>query len=353
MRKSLLPLLIGIFLLFLLSACASENSNQSNSEDKTNNDSKDTESSSDVIELKLGTKMPSETSEGIAFDKFAELVEEKTNGEVVVQVYPAEQLGKGTTQIDNMIMGTQDMYAEGSTYFSDFDKRLEVASVPYLFEDFEHFQKFNTGKVGKYIQKNLIDQGIRFLNTERNFVRGPYRVLLSSTPVQTLDDLEGLRMRSFESSIYPEVWSALGVNPIVVAWTETYLAIKQGTVDAVTSPISLVRGMNFAEVAPYMTVIDEYPQDIVIAVSEESFRRLNKEQQQAMIEAANEAGEIGTQLAKDSIEEDIAFMKEENGLEVIEIDKEKWVNAAQPVHEQLEKDGFIPEGMVEAVNSAK
>src|SRR5690606_26012867 len=105
-------------------------------------------------------------------------------------------LGKGTTQIDNMILGTQDMYAEGITYFQDYDSRTELSSVPFLFRDFEHYQKFNTGEIGLDIQETLIENGMRILNTERNFVRGPYRVLLSTRPVKSVDDLQGLKVRA-------------------------------------------------------------------------------------------------------------------------------------------------------------
>lgn len=341
MRKTLYIL---VLLLIIVSGCNGESA----SEDVVKEKNPD-----EVIELSLGTKMPDETSEGQAFNYFADLVEEKTEGTVKVNVFPAEQLGTGTTQIDNMIMGTQDMYAEGIGYFKDFDPRLEVASIPYLFQDFQHYQDFNKSEVGQEINENLIEQGMRIINTERNFVRGPYRVLLSTHPIESLEDVEGLKVRSHESAIYADAWSYLGANPTVIAWTETYLAIRQGTVDAVISPISLVRGMNFAEVAPYMTLIDEYPQDVAIVIAEESFQKLTEDQQQALVDAANEAGEYGEELALESVEEDIEFMKDENKLEIIEIDNAKWSEFMDDFHYQLEEDGILEEGLVDYIKGMR
>lgn len=327
---------IGVLLLLMLivSACGEK-----------------AEGTDDVIELKLGTKMPQDTAEGKGFDIFADLVKKKSGGKLIVKVYPAEQLGKGTTQVDNMLLGTQDMYAEGATYFSDFDPRIEVSSVPFLFRDFDHYQKFNTGEIGQEINEKLISEGVRILNTDRNFIRGPYRVLLTKEPVKTVEDLKGLKLRSFESAFYSAAYSSVGAKPVVVAWTETYLGLKQNLVDGVTSPISLVWPMKFTEVAQNMTVIDEYPQDVVITMNEDRFSKLSEQNQKILIEAANEAGEEATKITLSEVEKHLELMKEEHGIEIFEINRADWTEAFSDYHYQLEEEGKIPEGFVERIKS--
>ncbi|MHA6258865.1 TRAP transporter substrate-binding protein [Sporosarcina sp. CAU 1771] len=332
--KRFLFLIISALMILVVSACGKNGAGED-----------------EVIELKLGTKMPQETAEGKGFDRFAELVKEKSDGKMIVKVYPAEQLGTGTTQLDNMLLGTQDMYGEGATFLSDFDPRIEVSSIPYLFRDFEHYQKFNTGELGQEINDKLISEGVRILNNERNFVRGPYRVMLTKEPVKSVKDLEGLKLRSFESAFYSAAYSSVGAKPTVVAWTETYLGLKQNLVDAVTSPISLVWPMKFTEVTPYMTIIDEYPQDVVIAMSEDRFSKLSEENQAILIEAANEAGEDATKLTLEAVEEHLKLMKEEHNIEIFEIDKAEWGEAFSDYHYQLEKDGKLPEGYVDRIKA--
>ncbi|WP_085990938.1 TRAP transporter substrate-binding protein [Oceanobacillus senegalensis] len=335
--KKLILLTVGLLMLAIVSACSSSSSS-SNSGDGP-------------IELKLGTKMPNESSEGEAFNRFAEIVEEKSGGELIVNVFPAEQLGKGTTQIDNMLLGTQDMYAESITYFSDYDPRAEIGTVPFLFRDFEHFQKFNTGEMGQEIYDTLVSEGIRILNTERNFRRGPYRVLVSNTPVKTVEDLEGLKIRSFESEFYSGAYESVGANPTVIAWTETYLGINQNLVNAATSPISLVWPMKFTEVAPHVTLIDEYPQEVVIAMNEEKFSSLSEEHQQILMDAANQAGEEATKKLDEEVEEHLQLMKDEHEIKIHEIDKEVWIEAFSDYHYQLEEEGRIPEGYIDQIKS--
>lgn len=332
--KKLFLITVSIFLLVVISACSETSSG-----------------SGGTIELKLGTKMPSDSSEGKAFQHFADLVEEMSNGEIHVKVFPAEQLGKGTTQVDNMLLGTQDMYAEGANYFSDYDSRIEVSSVPFLFRDFEHFQKFNTGEMGQEIYDTLVSKGIRILNTERNFVRGPYRVLVSNTPIKTVEDLKGLKIRSFESEFYSGAYESVGAKPTVSAWTETYLAINQNLVNAATSPMNLVWPMKFTEVAPYMTIIDEYPQDVVIAMNEDKYSGLSEEHQQILVDAANQTGAEVTEEIDTEIEEHIQLMKDEHDIEIFEINKEEWVEAFSDYHYQLEEEGKIPEGYVDQIRS--
>ena len=334
MKKHLLYTPIILILVLFVSAC----------NNATNADSKN-------IVIKMGTKMPQESLEGEMFDYFADLVHEKSNGEITIQMYPAEQLGKGNTQIDNILNGTQQIYAEGITYFSDLDKRVELSSVPFLFRDFEHFQNFNKSEMGQDIHNNLIENNVRILNDERNFRRGPERVMLSKEPITSPEDLNGLKILSFESKTYSQAYEYVESNPTVVAWTETYLALNQNLVNAATSPLSLVWGMKFTEVAPHMSMIDEYPQDVVLAMNEEFFQGLSEEHQNILIDAANETGEENNRRIEDVVDEQLSMMQAEHDIKIHEINKEDWTKAFEGFHYQLEEDGDIPEGTIDYIRN--
>ncbi|MFC4402986.1 TRAP transporter substrate-binding protein [Gracilibacillus xinjiangensis] len=340
--KKIVSLIMVLSIALILGACG-----------QTENKSSSEEEGQEPTVLKLGTLMTNTSPEGEAHQYFADLVEEKSNGQLKVEVYPSEQLGAADTQITNVNMGTQDMLAISSTFFKDYDQRLELSTSPFLFEDYNQFQNFFTGDIGKEINQNLIDGGIRNLNTERSFVRGPYRVLLSTKPVKSLEDVKGLKLRVFDSPIYTGGWSHLGANPTVIAWTETYLALNQGMADAVTAPISQVKSMNFAEVAPYMTIIDEYPQDVITVINEETFQSLSEEHQQILIDSANESGIKAEELVMEAAEKDIEIMKEENDLQVFEIDNETWTEAMSSYYDKLVEEGKYEESLINSIRSAK
>lgn len=305
------------------------------------------------IVLKLGTKMPPENPEGVAFQKFANLAAEKSGGRLKVEVFPSEQLGTGTTQIDNVVLGTQDMYAEGSTFLDRFAKDFRVSSIPYLFNSNEHYKNVMKGAVGQEMQQAIIAKGLRIINTERNFVRGPYRVICAKKPIKTLDDLKGMKFRSFESEIYAKAWNNLGANPTVIAWTETYLALKQNVVEAVTSPISLVYSMKFTEVAPHCSQINEFPQDVVIIINEKKFQSLSADLQKALVDAANEAGAFATGMLDTTVSADIEKMKKEHGAQFYQIDLKPFAEKMEPYFKDLEKQDFISKGIVDRIRAVR
>lgn len=334
-RNSLIALVISAILL--LGACAPD---QGSGE------------SGDKTVLKLGTKVQESSAEGKAFQYFADLVKEKSDGDVEVKVYPSEQLGEQDTEVSNVEVGSQDMYAEGGAIFSDFDDRLDIAAVPFLWKDYGQYHRYMTGEAGEDINQNLIDQGVRILNTDRNFRRGPYSVLMSKKPVKSLDDMDGLKLRAVDSDIFIDGFEKLGANPTVVALTETYLGLKQNVVEGVTNPITLVDDMNFYEVAPYMTMLDHKPADVVIVINEDNFQDLSEEEQNILEESANEAGKKGTELVKEDAEDAVDRMKEEDEIEdVYEIDRDEWRDELKDYYKKLEEEGELPEGLVDEINN--
>lgn len=338
MKKNLVLTTALMCTLLITGACSSSDNGGSEADE--------------TVTLSLGTKMPSNSPEGEAFEYFAEIVDEKSEGKMEVKLHPDEQLGGGTAQIDNLQTGSQDMYADSSAFFSDCDARFEVASAPYLFINFDQFQEFMLGETGQEMAQNMIDNcDLRIVNTERNFQRGPYRVMLSKDPVESLEDLEGLNLRLAESKLQTGLYNHLGANPTEVAFSETYLAINQGIAEAVNSPISQVWSMKFTEVAPNMTITDEYPQEVVFIMNNDKYEDLSEEQQQIITEAANEAGDEGVKLANEAADEDIDKMKEQHDINIHEIDKEKWVEAVAPFYEEYEAEGNLPEGTIESILS--
>src|SRR5690625_3627792 len=135
--------------------------------------------------------------------------------------------------------------------------------------------------------------------------------MLSKKPVRKIEDLEGLKLRSFESEYYANAYQILGANPTIIAWSEVYLAIQQNTVNAVTSPVSEIVDNNLHEVTDYMTVIDEYPQDVVIVIGEDVFQSISDENKEILIDAANEVGEYHDDLVEESLENDLNVIQEE------------------------------------------
>ena len=340
MKKRISILLVVTMIMVSLAGCGSE---QENSDDVENS------GQTEPIELKLGTKMSNESIEGQAHLYFAELVEEKTDGEIKVVVYPSEQLGDADTQVNNVKNGSQDIYAEGLANFSNYAPTVKIENLPYLFTSEEQFYEVMNGDFGKGVEKDLEDNGFKLINPKRNFARGPSRVLLSTKPVENLEDLQGIRLRLSGNAASMNAYAALGANPIQIAWTETYLALKQGTVEAVTSPISLVYGMKFTEVAPYVAMVNEFPQYVAYVMNKDKFDSLSPEHQDIIIESANETGEYATSILSDSVDDEIELMKEEHGAVFTEVNTEPFREKLMDHYMELDSDGVYGEGVLKSI----
>jgi tripartite ATP-independent transporter DctP family solute receptor len=306
------------------------------------------------IELKLATKMPFQSPEGRAFLYFSDLVKKKSNGALVVNVYPSEQLGTTEVSLKGVQMGAIDMYAEGLTYLNIFIKDYEYFTPIFLYRDREHFLNFLKSPYVRELEQELASKhGIKLIDTEHTWLRGPYRVLCSTKPVFRLEDVQGLKMRMFPNKFVTEAWTELGARPSVIPWTETYLALKQGIVNMVTSPIAQVGAMKFTEVAKYVTRTDEYPQTIVFATNAKKFNSVPPELQKVLIDACNEAGVKSNEIVNEAADKVIRDFIEKDNAAYILINMKAFREKLEPFYERAEKTGAMPAGLLDRIRKIK
>jgi TRAP-type C4-dicarboxylate transport system substrate-binding protein len=238
--------------------------------------------------LKGGHINPKTSSEGIAADRFAELVKAKTGGLLAVEMFPSEQLGKATAQIDSTILGNQDIYLGGNVEFERFSAGLKAIGLNYAVPSQAQFRKILHSPMWAEILDQPLDK-VGLTVVASDWERGPYRVLVSTRPVKSFDDMKGLKLRIAPIDSWRRSWTALGTQVVVLPWTDVYLGLKQGLVEAVTAPIDLVYPNKFTEVAKYVARTDEYWGVLVLVVNKRKFASLKPEHQQALREAAAQA----------------------------------------------------------------
>jgi TRAP-type C4-dicarboxylate transport system substrate-binding protein len=206
---------------------------------------------------RMATKQPADGPEGKVFQYFADQVAKHSGGKLTVTVYPNEQLGKEAAVLEQLKIGTLHIYAEGSVFLQKWVPDIRWSNAPFLFEDRDHWVRFvNAPMVKDWFEKAKKEAGIGILGDLTSVMRGPYRVMLSSKPINSVADVQGLKMRMANDKTGVEVWQHLGCEVRVLGWAESYEAISRGLVNAVTSPIALVESMKFQEVAPHITRTD-------------------------------------------------------------------------------------------------
>lgn len=304
--------------------------------------------------LKINESLGPGSVEEAALLQFKKLVEDGSKGELQIAIHLQDALGKPDTALESLMAGNLDLYSGALEYYAQIvPQELNAISIPYFIGDQETLRKYLKSPIFKGAEKKLLERGIRVISTEYNGDRGPYRVLVSSKPVRNVDDVNGLKLRVFPNDVYIRAWKALGAVPSQVAWTETYLGIRQGVIQSVTAPLATVRSMKFTEVAPYVMEIKEYPQTWPITVSERVWTRLKPEQQQLLVNAANEATKFYAKTTLERAQGDIDFMKSANKAEFIPVDANQWRRKLEPFYESLVKDKLLSQEIYDTVKTLR
>jgi len=302
---------------------------------------------------RMATKQPADSAEGQAFQLFADKVAEYSNGELEVNVYPSEQLGKTEAILEQLQAGTVHVYPEGSSYLSKWVPDVKFMSAPFVFDSREHWARFmDTDLVKGWLADVEEQSGITLIGEPAAFVRGPYRVMVTAKPVASLDDVQGLKLRLHPDELANAAWAHLGAETRVLGWTEVYESIDRGIVEAVNSPIALVESMRFYEVAPHIIRHNEYPQGVGFMVNADAYRGLSPELREAVDKAHADASAFSAQAMSDITTESIARMGEKE-VTYEEIDITPFVERMKIFYEELDEKGELPEGFLDAVEASR
>ena len=296
--------------------------------------------------LKLGGVHSPTSFETKGLNKFAELVGEKSGGDLTIKVYPAGQLGDAVGMIENVILGAQDMFANVADWNQHLVKDFAVLAMPFAVRDLDHLQRFQASDVYADLKKQLIEtKQIRVLAD--NWYRLP-RVLVTVKPVASVDDLAGRKLRMPNLDTYIQAWKALGAKPTVIPWAEAYLAMKTGIVEGMDSPLSSIYPQKFYEAAKHITITNHAIAPFNLLISEKVFAKLPKAQQDILVAAGKEAGEFYTRTLNDTFAEHRQKM-EKAGATFDKIDLKPFGQRAREAAVEFEAKGLWSKGLFDAI----
>jgi len=307
------------------------------------------------IKLKWAALEPPESYDLIAYRKVAEIVKGKTNGRIQIELFPGGGLGGRKAMFEALKMGTIDLFGISDSSIAPLDpERLSICGLTYGFRDRDHHRKFLKSSIFQKSQQVLLEKyGMQVLNTEWNWDRGLYRVLISRKPVFVPGDIKGMKLRIQPAEIPRMSWLGIGASPVVIEIAETYIALRQGMVDGMLLPIAELWPWKFTEVLKYITVLDEYPQTIPILMSEKTWKTLSTADQKVMVNAVDEGGRYYTKIVSEGVDKDIQNMLDEHGVSIIKVSLKPWMEKMKPVIKEMENKNIIPKGLYDEVQAIK
>lgn len=263
---------------------------------------------------------------------FAKLVEEKTDGRLKVEVGGSAQYGEDVEAITNMRLGTLAFAANSQGPVSGTIPEFSALGLPFLFRDLEHAYKVIDGPVGEKLAELADAKGLVLLALWDNGIRHTSN---NVRPIETPEDLAGLKIRTPPDPITIDIFTALGANPSALAFSELYIALQQGVVDGQENPLMNIYSSKLHEVQKYITFTGHKYESTPFLASKIIFNSLSAEDQEAVREAAIEAGKFNREASLKS-DQELKATLEEAGIQFNEIDPAPFVEKTKSVYEEWE-----------------
>lgn len=219
--------------------------------------------------------------------KFAELVNERTKGQVTVKVYPNEMLSGGNQAkgVEQLINGTTDLSFHSNIIYSVMDERFGVISMPFLFESVEDADKKLAGAGGEAVRALCESKGIEALAFGENGMRQ----MTTNKVITTLDDMKGLKIRIPAMKMYTMLFTALGANPLTMNFSEVFTSLQQGTIDGHENPLDTINSAKIQEVQKVLTLWDYSYDILILGMNKKLYDSMPADLQKIMRECAADA----------------------------------------------------------------
>lgn len=286
--------------------------------------------SDEVTLIRFGHGAAETNERHLAVLKFKELVEKRSNGKIQVEVFPSEQLGSEAEMIESVTFNDLQMVA--SSAFSQYDQRISVFELPYLFDSYEEAWSVLDGEIGQQVAKPFLDDNLRILA----YFENGFRHVTSNKPIEKPEDLKGLKIRTPEFPLSISTFKAFNSNPTPMAFGELYMALQQGTVDAQENPVANIFASKFSEVQDYLNMTAHQYMPLPVAISEEFWQSLKLEEQEIIQKSALEAAHFHRDILRENEENMINELKAA-GMEVIEPNHEAFREKAAIVYEDYKQ----------------
>lgn len=263
--------------------------------------------------------------------RFAKLVEERTQGRIRIQVHAEGALGSEAEVIRQMRYGGIDFARISLAQIADHVPGMKVLLLPYIYEDASHMWRVLDGEIGQRFLRYPEEYDLIGLSWYDAGARNIYSV---TRPIETIDDMKGLRIRVQESEMMSEIATALGAVPVQIPYDQVYEALERSKVDAAENNWPSYEAMQHYEVAPYYTVDEHMRIPEMQICSMHTWSQLSEEDQRIIVECARESALYERELWKEHEKRarEKALRNHVQEIVVSAEEKKKFYEAVKPVY---------------------
>lgn len=291
-----------------------------------------------VTNLKLAHGLNTKHPVHLALEYMSQRVAEISEGAMTVDIYPSGQLGSERELIELLQIGSLAMTKVSSSPLEGFVPTMKIFSLPYVFRDDAHFWAVLESDIGRELLQ--AGQGVR-LRGLAYYDAGSRNFYTVQQPVESPEDLAGLKIRVQLSPTAMAMVKSLGGSPTPISWGELYTALQQGVVDgAENNPPSFVSSKHY-EVAKYFTLDEHTRVPDIILMSEYVWQRLSEQERKWLTQAMAESVVYQRKIWQDATQAALQTAKD-SGVDIIYPDKTQFQNRVKAMHDALKGSELEP-----------
>lgn len=232
-------------------------------------------------------------------ERFAQIVSEKTEGRVKVEIFANNQLGDEKEMIEGLMLGTLDITVPSNGVLTNFAPALSIFDLPFLFDDREHMYRVMDGEVGQALAGEMKAAGFQLLG----FYEAGIRHIVTKEPIESVEDIQGDKIRTMGVPAHVASFNAFGANATPLPYSELYSALEAGVVDGAEAAYTNYYSKRFYEVAPNLAEVAWTALVADLIMSEERFASLPADVQAVLLEAGAESARYQREVYTASDEE--------------------------------------------------
>jgi tripartite ATP-independent transporter DctP family solute receptor len=284
--------------------------------------------------MKINISIAQNSHQGIAIDTFAKEVETRTSGRIKVQTFYSGSLGGERESIEAVQLGTQELTFSSSGPVPNFVPEAKILDIPFLFRDKAHARAVLDGPIGQEMLGKFDSKGFKALAWGENGIRN---MTNNKRPINTPDDLKGLKLRTMENPVHVAAYKGLGIVTTPMAMTEVFTALQQGTVDGQENPLSVIMAAKFDQVQKHVSLTGHVYSPAIFLMNKGSFDKLSAADKQVFLDAAKVAVKANRARVDADDAMGVSYLRGK-GMNVVEnVDKAKFVATLAPVYTEFEK----------------
>ncbi|MCD8239279.1 MAG: TRAP transporter substrate-binding protein [Clostridiales bacterium] len=282
----------------------------------------------------LGTSSPEDTVTQIYAEKFAEEVGRLSDGAMKIQVYPNSTIGGDRELIECAQEGSVPFLVQNTAPQVSFIPELCIFDLPCAFDSIDAVREaVDNPEFLEKIEPLYENAGLKLLGISDQ----GFRVMTTNKKIESLDDFKGQKIRTMENSYHLAFWKAIGASPTPMTFSEVYIGLQQGTIDAQENPYEVVVSSKFYEQQDYVIETNHLPHLITLIVSDDFYNSLEPEKQAIIDQAAQTALEYSRNASDERIEGRINTIVE-NGSEIVTLSdevREEMIAASQDIYDTI------------------